>query len=136
MPKIAPRSENFMYLMYLVSMAITLPAVFLLAHSSDQLLRARVAFASDLAGFRQQVSPSSQSNATEPSVAVDRSDGTVYVAWQASGSHVAGSDDGGRTFIQEPENDRFGSDVVDDNIGIGGATPGLMHTSSSTPGAD
>src|SRR5439155_23505960 len=80
MPKIAPRSENFMYLMYLVSMAITLPAVFLLAHSSDQLLRARVAFASDLAGFRQQVSPSSQSNATEPSVAVDRSDGTVYVA--------------------------------------------------------
>src|SRR5207253_2412185 len=32
MPKIAPRSENFMYLMYLVSMAITLTAVFLLAH--------------------------------------------------------------------------------------------------------
>src|SRR5438094_8347199 len=96
MPKIAPRSENFMYLMYLVSMAITLPAVFLLAHSSDHLLRARVAFASDLAGFRQQVSPRSQSNATEPPVAVHRSDGTVYVPWPASGSRVARSHDGRR----------------------------------------
>src|SRR5437660_6677813 len=97
MPTSAPRSGDFMCF---VSMAIALPAVFLLAHSSDQLLRARVVFASDLAGFRQQVSPSSQSSATEPSVAVDRSDGTVYVAWQASGSHVARSDDGGRTFLQ------------------------------------
>src|SRR6266481_8719516 len=97
MSRIAPRSRGFVCL---VSTAIAVSAVFLLAHSTDQLLRARVAFASDLAGFRQQVSPSSQSNATEPSVAVDRSDGTVYVAWQASGSHVARSDDGGRTFLQ------------------------------------
>ena len=131
MPKIAPRSENFMYLMYLVSMAITLPAVFLLAHSSDQLLRARVAFASDLAGFRQQVSPSSQSNATEPSVAVDRSDGTVYVAWQASGSHVARSDDGGRTFLQTA----FPSgDVGDVAIRVGGPTPCTAATSNCSPG--
>jgi len=91
MPKIAPRSGNFMCL---VSLAIAVPALFLLAHSTDQLLRASVAFASDFTSFRQQVSPSSQSNATEPSVAVDRSDGTVYVAWQASGSHVGRSDDG------------------------------------------
>src|SRR5205823_3868018 len=131
MPKIAPRSENFMYLMYLVSMAITLTAVFLLAHSSDQLLRARVAFASDLAGFRQQVSPSSQSNATEPSVAVDRSDGTVYVAWQASGSHVARSDDGGRTFLQTA----FPSgDVGDVAIRVGGPTPCTAATSNCSPG--
>src|SRR5437016_1872701 len=127
MPKIAPRSENFMYLMYLVSMAITLPAVFLLAHSSDQLLRARVAFASDLAGFRQQVSPSSQSNATEPSVAVDRSDGTVYVAWQASGTHVARSDDDGRTFVETPINNLFGSDVGDVDVRVGGPTPSGVH---------
>src|SRR5207302_7302383 len=116
MHKIALRSGNFMCL---VSMAIALPAVFLLTPSADQLLRARVAFASDLAGFRQQVSPSSQSNATEPSVAVDRSDGTVYVAWQASGSHVARSDDGGRTFTQKLSE----SDVGDVDIRVGGLTP-------------
>src|SRR6266849_1599218 len=128
MPKIAPRSGNFMCL---VSMAIALPAVFLLAHSRDQLLRARVAFASDLAGFRQQVSPSSQSNATEPSVAVDRSDGTVYVAWQASGSHVARSDDGGRTFLQTA----FPSgDVGDVAIRVGGPTPCTAPTSNCSPG--
>ncbi len=89
----------------------------------------------DIIGFTRQVSPSSQTNATEPSVAVDRSDGTVYVAWQASGSHVARSDDGGRTFIQEPENDPFGSDVGDVHIRIGGATPCSMQTSSCTPRA-
>src|SRR5258708_17522324 len=99
MPKIAPRSRNFMCI---VSMAIALPAVFLLAHSRNQLLRARVAFASDLAGFRQQVSPSSQSNAMEPSVGVDRSDGTVYVAWQATGSHVTPPDHGGRALLHTP----------------------------------
>src|SRR5207237_1556058 len=56
MPKIAPRSENFMYLMYLVSMAFTLTAVFLLAHSSYLPLRARVAFTRALPGVRYQVS--------------------------------------------------------------------------------
>jgi hypothetical protein len=81
MPKIAPRSGSFMRF---VSMAIAVPGLFLLAHCRDQLLWVSVAFASDFTGFRQQVSPSSQSNATEPSVTVDRSDGTVYVAWQAS----------------------------------------------------
>src|SRR5258708_7358582 len=129
MPKIAPRSDGFMCL---VSMAIALPAVFLLAYSTDRLLRARVAFASDLAGFRQQVSPSSQSNATEPSVAVDRSDGTVYVAWQASGSHVARSDDGGQTFLQTA----FPSgDVGDVAIRVGGPTPCTAPTSNCSPGA-
>src|SRR5436853_489995 len=68
----------------------------------------------NIVGFTRQVSPSSQTNATEPSVAVDRSDGTVYVAWQASADHdqvyvsyhdfsvsqiwVAASNDGGNTF--------------------------------------
>ena len=37
--------------------------------------------------FTEQVSPEAETNATEPSVAVDRSDGTVWVAWQASGTH-------------------------------------------------
>src|SRR5207247_6563184 len=55
------------------------------------------AFAQNILGFTERVS--SQSNATEPSVAVDRSDGTVYVAWQASGRHVARSDNDGRTFV-------------------------------------
>jgi hypothetical protein len=32
-------------------------------------------------GFTTQVSPATQTNATEPSVAVDGSDGTIYVAW-------------------------------------------------------
>src|SRR5437870_13757855 len=87
----------------------------------------------DIIGFTRQVSPSSQTNATEPSVAVDRSDGTVYVAWQASGSHVARSDDGGRTFIQKPELDPFGNDVGDVHVRVGGTSP--CHTSSCTPGA-
>ena len=43
--------------------------------------------------FTEQVSPEAETNATEPSLAVDRSDGTVWVAWQASGTHVARSDD-------------------------------------------
>src|SRR5438128_857632 len=58
------------------------------------------ALAQNILGFTEQVSPNGQPNATEPSVAVDRSDGTIYVAWQASGTHVARSDDGGRTFVQ------------------------------------
>src|SRR5438105_2547614 len=78
-------------------------------------------------GFTTQVSASSQSNATEPSVAVDRSDGTVYVAWQASGTHVARSDDGGRTFVETPINNLFGSDVGDVDVRVGGPTPSGVH---------
>src|SRR5437773_7648648 len=78
-------------------------------------------------GFTTQVSPSSQSNATEPSVAIDRSDGTVYVAWQASGTHVARSDDGGRTFVETPIDNLFGSDVGDVDVRVGGPTPSGTH---------
>src|SRR5436853_767226 len=78
-------------------------------------------------GFTTQVSPSSQSNATEPSVAVDRSDGTVYVAWQASGTHVARSDDGGRTFVETPIHNLFGSDVGDVDVRVGGPTSSGVH---------
>src|ERR687887_2433914 len=53
-------------------------------------------------GFTEQVSPDDETNATEPYVAIDRVDGTVWVAWQASGSHVARSDDGGRPLLQTP----------------------------------
>src|SRR5947209_11170930 len=81
------------------------------------------ASAQTLTGFTEQVSPSAQTNATEPSVAVDRSDGTIYVAWQASGSHVARSDGGGRTFVQTPIGDFFGRDLGDVAIRIGGQTP-------------
>jgi len=76
-------------------------AVLFLARPSPTFLQPAIAFASDILGFTEQVSSSSQTNATEPSVAVDRSDGTVYVAWQASGTHVARSDDGGRTFTEK-----------------------------------
>src|SRR2546430_4793352 len=61
--------------------------------------------------FTTRVSPQAQTNATEPSVAVDRSDGTIYVAWQGSGTHVARSDDGGRSFVQTPINDPAGNDI-------------------------
>jgi len=93
------------------------------------LLFAPQAFAQNISisGFTRQVSSSSQSNATEPSVAVDRSDGTVYVAWQASGTHVARSDDGGRTFVETPINNLFGSDVGDVDVRVGGPTPSGMH---------
>src|SRR5438552_11257247 len=78
------------------------------------------AFTQNIPNFTKQVSSSGQTNATEPSVAVDRSDGTVYVAWQASGTHVARSDDGGRTFVETPIANLFGSDVgdVDDCVGV------------------
>src|SRR5260370_40235373 len=72
-------------------------AVLFLARLSPTFLQPAIAFASDILGFTEQVSSSSQTNATEPSVAVDRSDGTVYGAWQASGTHGARSDEGGRT---------------------------------------
>ena len=73
--------------------------------------------------FTEQVSPEAETNATEPSVAVDRSDGTIYVAWQASGTDVARSDDGGRTFVQTPIVDLFGRDVGDVDVRVGGPTP-------------
>src|SRR2546428_9456269 len=62
-------------------------------------------------GFTTRVSPATQTNATEPSVAVDRSDGTIWVAWQASGRHVARSDNGGPTFAQTPINIPFALDI-------------------------
>src|SRR5437879_11842184 len=74
-------------------------------------------------GFTTQVSPSSQTNATEPSVAVDRSDGTIYVAWQAGGTWVARSDDGGRSLWQTALADTIGHDIADGDARDGGATP-------------
>jgi len=77
---------------------------------------ASIASAGTTTGFTTQVSPSAETNATEPSVAVDRSDGTVYVAWQASGSHVARSDNGGRSFSEVFSQ----SDIGDVDIRVGG----------------
>lgn len=86
-------------------------------------------------GFTTQVSPSSQTNATEPFVAVDRSDGTVYVAWQASGSKAARSDDGGRTWVQLGADDAvFGRDIGDVTIRVGGSTPCATPTRTCLPG--
>src|SRR5438105_1240766 len=82
-------------------------------------------------GFTQQVSPPSQTNATEPSVAVDRSDGTIYVAWQAGGGHAARSDDGGRTFVQLPDP---GGDIGDVDIRVGGPTPCQTPAATCLPG--
>src|SRR5438067_6020085 len=86
-------------------------------------------------GFTTQVSPAAQTNATEPSIAIDHSDGTIYVAWQASGTHVARSDDGGRSFIQKPELDPFGNDLRYVHVRVGGPSPCTVATSSCTPGA-
>ena len=105
-------------------------AVLFLARPSPTFLQPAIAFASDILGFTKQVSSSSQTNATEPSVAVDRADGTVYVAWQASGTHVARSDDGGRTFTQELSK----SDVGDVDIRVGGPTPCAAITATCIPG--
>src|SRR2546426_6434945 len=85
------------------------------------------AFTQNIPNFTKQVSSSGQTNATEPSVAVDRSDGTVYVAWQASGTHVARSDNGGRTFVETPIANLFGSDVGDVDVRVGGPTPSGTH---------
>src|SRR5437667_389871 len=85
-------------------------------------------------GFTTQVSPSSQTNATEPSVAVDRSDGTIYVAWQAGGTWVARSDDGGRSFVQTPIADPFGRDIGDVDARVGGPTPCTTPTTNCLPG--
>src|SRR5438270_1370539 len=84
--------------------------------------------------FTEQVSPEAETNATEPSVAVDRSDGTVWVAWQASGTHVARSDDGGRSFAQTPIVNVFGNDVGDVDVRVGGPTPCVTPTTSCLPG--
>jgi hypothetical protein len=81
-------------------------------------------------GFTTQVSPSSETNATEPSVAVDRSDGTVWVAWQASGTHVARSDDGGRSWHQVFSE----SDVGDVDVRVGGPTPCTVPATGCIPG--
>jgi len=80
-------------------------------------------------GFTTQVSPRSQTNATEPSVAVDPSDGTVWVAWQASGTHVARSDDGGRSWHQMLSE----SDVGDVDVRIGGPTACMVPSSGCLP---
>src|SRR5712691_5484806 len=85
-------------------------------------------------GFTTQVSPSSQTNATEPSVAVDRSDGTIYVAWQAGGTWVARSDDGGRSFVQTPIADFFGRDLGDVHVRVGGPTLCPTLTTNCLPG--
>src|SRR5205807_6757541 len=51
------------------------------------------------------------------------------------GSHVARSDDGGRTFTQKPELDPFGRDMGDVHIRTGGPSPCSIQNSSCTPGA-
>ena len=81
-------------------------------------------------GFTTQVSPSAETNATEPSVAVDRFDGTIYVAWQASGSHVARSNNGGRSFTEVLSQ----SDVGDVDVRVGGPTPCTAPTTGCIPG--
>jgi len=109
--------------------AVIFAAWILLLHPTPNLLLSPQALAQNISisGFTEQVSPNAQSNATEPSVAVDRSDGTVYVAWQASGTHVARSDDGGRTFVETPIANLFGSDVGDVDVRVGGPTPSGTH---------
>jgi hypothetical protein len=92
------------------------------------------ALADILSGFTEKVSPDSERNATEPSVAVDRADGTVYVAWQASGTHVARSDDGGRSFVQTPIADLLGNDIGDVDVRVGGPTPCTTSTSTCLTG--
>src|SRR4051794_11885146 len=83
--------------------------------------------------FTRSVSPPEQTNATEPAVDVDRSDGTVWAAWQGGGTHVARSDDGGRTWLQTPINDKFGSDVGDVDVAVGGPTPCAAATATCLP---
>src|SRR5437763_3379902 len=113
--------------------AAVIATVYLLPAPSTRLLSLQ-ALAAETTSFTRQVSPSSETNATEPSVAVDRSDGTEWVAWQASGTHVARSDDGGHTFVQTPISNLFGSDVGDVDIRVGGPTPCSVVTSSCSPG--
>jgi hypothetical protein len=86
-----------------------------------------VTVAADITDVLERVSPTDEPNATEPSVAVDRADGTVYVAWQATGSHLARSDNGGRTWVQLNEFDPFGRDLGDVHVRIGGPTSAGAH---------
>jgi hypothetical protein len=106
----------------------------LLAALAVALICAAPAGAGDVLGFTEVVSPEAETNATEPYIDIDRTDGTVWVAWQASGTHVARSDDGGRTFVQTPIADLFGNDVGDVDIAVGGPTPCATPTSSCLPG--
>src|SRR5438105_1688584 len=92
------------------------------------------ALADIISGFTEKVSPDAERNATEPSVAIDRSDGTIYVAWQASGTHVARSDDGGRTFVQTPIMNPFGNDIGDVDVRVGGPTPCITANTGCLPG--
>src|SRR5467141_4484155 len=84
--------------------------------------------------FTEKVSPNAETNATEPSVAIDGSDGTVYVAWQGSGTHVARSDDGGRSFVQTPIADLLGNDIGDVHVRVGGPTPCATPSATCVPG--
>jgi hypothetical protein len=95
----------------------------LLAGLAALLVWALPASAGDILGFTEEVSPEADITATEPYIDIDRSDGTVWVAWQSSGSHVARSDDGGRSFVQTPEFDVFGRDLGDVDVAVGGPTP-------------
>ena len=106
----------------------------LLAALAALLVWAVPASAGDILGFTEEVSPEAETNATEPYIAIDRVDGTVWVAWQASGTHVARSDDGGRSFVQTPIVDLFGNDVGDVDIAVGGPTPCSVATASCLPG--
>jgi len=121
----SPESGGF-NLRVLFSFALcSIAALLILA----EFITSGVASTSTSTGFTTQVSPPGQGNATEPSVAVDRSDGTVWVAWQASGAHVARSDDGGRSWHQvlsEP-------DVGDVDMRIGGPTPCMAQTTGCIP---
>src|SRR5256886_5635570 len=72
--------------------------VYLLPPPSTRLLSLQ-ALSADTTSFTRQVSPSSETNATEPSVAADRSDGTEGVAWQDRRTHVARYDDGGNPLV-------------------------------------
>jgi hypothetical protein len=100
------------------------------AASAAVLALAMPAASNIIDGFTETVSPQAEDNATEPYVAIDRSDGTVWVAWQASGSHVARSDDGGRSFVQVRDQE----DVGDVDIAVGGPTPCTVPTTGCVPG--
>jgi hypothetical protein len=93
-----------------------------------------VALADIISGFTEKVSPDADTGATEPSVAVDRSDGTIYVAWQSGGTHVARSDNGGRSFVQTPIGDPAGPDLGDVHIRVGGPTPCTAPAANCLPG--
>src|SRR5437016_5024596 len=102
----------------------------LLAPVAALFVLALPASGSIIDGFTEVVSPPDEANATEPYIAIDRSDGTVWVAWQASGSHVARSDNGGRSFTKVLDE----NDVGDVDIAVGGPTPCTVATTGCVPG--